>query len=342
MSASDHHDTPGVSASGVVYSLMTLFCWTVTPLFVEYLTGLFDVWESNGWRYGMAALVWLPMLIMTIAKGDLPGSIWKRALIPAFFSVIAQVAFVAAFYQIEPGMLSIGLRVQMVATAIGAYFLFPGERPIIRKPTFLIGAVAIMLGVIGVAYFADTEGEARAAQLKGTLLAMVAGAGYAGYAMGVRKCLAGVSARISFSVISLYVGGAMVGLMIWRGQDPVTSLRALDGGQWVLLLLSVAFGLALGHVLYFTAMEKLGVSAASGVIQLQPLTVAVGSYFAFGEILNGKQIGSGLMAIAGAGIMLYTQHAVSKQRKVHAMRELDELPVDPPVAMEEAERVSER
>jgi len=338
MSSSAHHDTPGVPASGVVFALLTLFCWTVTPLFIEYFTGIFDVWESNGWRYGMAALVWLPLLVVTIVRGKLPGSVWAWALVPTFFSVIAQIAFVSAFYKIEPGMLAIGLRMQMVATAIGAFMLFPGERPIIKRPTFIVGALAIMAGVIGVAYFADGDAETREAQIEGIVLSMIAGAGYAGYAMGVRRCLAGVSARISFAVISLYVGAAMVALMIWKGQAPIESLSALDGLQWVMLILSVLFGLALGHVAYFTSMKKLGVTAASGVIQLQPFTVAICSYFAFNEVLNGKQIISGVLAVGGAGVMLYTQHAIARKRKVDKMRELDQLPVDPPVAMEEAER----
>lgn len=338
MASPEQHDTPGVSTSGVFYALGALFCWSVTPLLVKDLTNDFDLWASNGWRYGVAALMWLPMLVWILAKKRFDHSIWKRALIPAFFSTVAQVAFVGAFYEIQPGMLTFGLRMQIVATAIGAFFLFPGERAIIRRWSFLAGAGAVALGTIGVGFFAGEPAEGEGNQTLGIGLAMLAGVGYAGYGMGVRKCLAGVKAEVSFSVISLYVGGSMVLLMILYGEKPIEELAAMDAETWVIFTLSVIFGLAAGHVIYFNAMERLGVAVATGVVQLQPFTVAAASYFVFGEVLNFPQLLCGVLAVGGAGTMLWTQHAVAKKRKVDAMRELDELPIDPPVAMEEAER----
>ncbi|MEM1329016.1 MAG: DMT family transporter [Planctomycetota bacterium] len=347
MSSRDH-TTPGVSASGVSFAITSLLCWTVTPLFVEYFTGYLDLWSSNGWRYGMAALVWLPLLLMHIARGTLPKGTWKKAIAPAFFSCVAQVAFVAAFYEVQPALLTFGLRMQIVATAIGAAILFPAERPIITRPTFLIGGLAVMVGTISVAALADRGegGQAVGTDEGGSLLlgvayAMIAGVGYACYGMAVRKCLAGVSSRIAFSVVSLYVGGAMVVLMMLFARSPVADLRSLGGEEWVWLLLSVLFGLAGGHVIYFMAMERLGVAPATGIIQLQPFTVAGASYLAFGEVLNVPQIAAGAIAVGGAVLMLWTQHAVAKRRKLGAMRELDTLPVTPEVAAEEAERASE-
>lgn len=356
MSAPSLAETPGVTVSGLAWATATLVCWTVTPLLVKYLTGVFDLWASNGWRYGMAALVWLPLLLWTIAKGKMPAGIWRRALAPAAFSAVAQVAFVGAFYCTGAGMVTFGLRFQIVATAIGAAMLFPGERAIVRRPLFLIGGGAVIAGVIGVAALA-TPAEAggdvdSVATVTGGLsesqrhalgvgLAIVAGIGYACYGMAVRKCLAGVSARLSFSVISIYVGAAMILLMVLFADRPVAQLAAIDGMQWVLLILSVIFGLAAGHVIYFTAMTKLGVAPATGFVQMQPFTVAAAGYFVLGEVMNMPQIACGALAVAGAGVMLYTQHAVARRQRVDRMRTLDTLPVNEAVAMEEAELAGE-
>ncbi|MHC4870119.1 MAG: hypothetical protein ACYTE2_10645, partial [Planctomycetota bacterium] len=103
-----------VSGVGIAAAAGSLFCWTVTPLFVEYLTGCLDLWASNGWRYGIAALVWLPYLLWMLSRRQVAGWIWRRALWPAFFSTTAQIAFVGAFYYTGPGMLTFGMRMQIV------------------------------------------------------------------------------------------------------------------------------------------------------------------------------------------------------------------------------------
>ena len=339
MSTPAQQTAPGISISGVFFALASLLCWTVTPLFVFYFTNSFDLWTSNGWRYGMAAMVWLPLLFWTLSRGVLPRNIWKRALLPAFFSAAAQVAFVAAFYQIPPGLLTFGMRIQIVFAAVGAAMLFPAERVIVRKPGFIVGALAVLCGTIGVAALRpgafDAGASDRAATLLGTGLAAFAGIGYACYALAVRKCLAGVSARLSFSVISLYVGLAMIVLMVLFGRDQIPSLLALDTKQWGLLVLSVLTGLAVGHVVYFIAMEKLGVAPATGVVQLQPLTVAAASYFVFGELFSLPQVLCGLFAIGGAVLMLVTQHRAKRGGPKSSM---DTLPTNPEAAAELAQQ----
>jgi drug/metabolite transporter (DMT)-like permease len=109
----------------------------------------------------------------------------------------------------------------------------------------------------------------------------------------------------------------------------------------VYLLLSVVFGLAAGHVVYFAAMERLGVAQATGIVQLQPFTVAAASFLVFGELLAPLQILCGTVAVAGAAMMLYTQHLVARRRKLDALRELDEFPLNEVVALEEAELAGE-
>jgi len=312
----------GVPLVGAAAAAGSLLCWTVTPLFVEHLTGSFDLWASNGWRYSMAALMWLPYLLWMLLRSRVPTSVWRRALLPALFSAVAQVAFVAAFYFTGPAMLTFGLRLQIVATAIGAALLFPAERAVIRRPGFLLGTGAVLAGVVGVAWFAPPEltgveapllpEDPQESNLIGMTLAAIAGVGYACYAMAVRKCLAGVGAKLSFSVISVYVGLFLLLLMALFSEGPVAQLVAIDGTTWVWLLLSVISGLAVGHVIYFIALARLGVAAATGVVQLQPFTVAAASWFIFGESLTSLQILCGTLAVAGAVVMLNTQRRMAR------------------------------
>ena len=88
-----------------------------------------------------------------------------------------------------------------------------------------------------------------------------------------------------------------------RGAAPL----ALDGSQLSILLVSAVIGIALGHVFYYIAIKRLGVTAAAGVLQLQPVCVTIASYFLFGEWLTAAQWTAGALAIGGALLILVFQ-----------------------------------
>jgi drug/metabolite transporter (DMT)-like permease len=75
-----------------------------------------------------------------------------------------------------------------------------------------------------------------------------------------------------------------------------------------LLVLSAVIGIGLGHTLYFASISRLGLAVAAGVVQLQPITVSIGSMLLFDERLNALQWIGGTIAIVGAVIMLIAQH----------------------------------
>ena len=70
--------SPGVgsAAFGVAAVFMTLTAWTVAPILIEYFSTDIDLHTSNGWRYGMAALVWSPMVVWLAIKGRVTARMW--------------------------------------------------------------------------------------------------------------------------------------------------------------------------------------------------------------------------------------------------------------------------
>jgi drug/metabolite transporter (DMT)-like permease len=161
------------------------------------------------------------------------------------------------------------------------------------------------------------------ARVVGVALSIAAGGLFACYALSVRKFMVGVNSILAFAAISQYTALAMVGLMLglgvayglpalpaaWIGADagwlPDDALTVT--GFWLLLASSV-IGIALGHVAYYMAINRLGVAVASGVIQLQPFVVSIASLVIFKELLTGGQWVAGAVAVAGAGSMLWSQH----------------------------------
>lgn len=319
---------------GVVCVLAALIGWSSIPLFLRYLSHVIDPWTSNGWRYGFSALFWSPVVVLGLSRRSLPRGIWRAAFWPSAINCCAQVVFCWAHYKIDPGLLSFGLRSNIVFSVIGAALMFASERRVIRSPVFLSGLLLVVLGTIGTV-LTGQGGLPTGSTLAGVLFAVAAGAGFAGYALAVRRCMHGYGAIHSFAVISFYTAIGMVGLMVVLGErgglsaldllgKPIT--EAVDGAsgvgaadavggvfpfdQFGFLLLSALIGIALGHVAYYYAIAKLGVAVSSGVVQLQPFFVSIASLAIFGEVLTAWQWSFGTVAVAGAVLILLVQHVL--------------------------------
>ena len=78
-------------------------------------------------------------------------------------------------------------------------------------------------------------------------------------------------------------------------------------------LVSAVIGIALGHVFYYVSIKRLGITVSTGVIQLQPFTVAALSFYWIGEKLSAGQWVSGSIAVVGAVLMLIAQQRVMKK-----------------------------
>ncbi|MGP1272379.1 MAG: DMT family transporter [Phycisphaerales bacterium] len=340
------HPTAGLStAAGTVTVLLTLLGWSVTPLFIRYFATFdlerghpIDPWTSNGWRYGFSALLWGLPLVLWSMRGRLPAGIWKAALIPGLMNCLGQIGFTWAHYKIDPGLLTFGLRAQMIVVAVGAALLFPLERLVIRRPSFIVGILMVMGGTAGTIVFDDGFGATTT--MFGVGLSLWAGAFFAGYALAVRKCMAGMNAMMAFAVISQYTAGTMLVIMLLIGDEAGATALELPAPQFGLLLLSSVIGIGLGHVLYYLSIARLGVAVSTGVIQLQPFTVALLSLVWFGEVLSVSQWVTGAVAVSGALVMLAVQHRVmsrARRGRGEAAGTRDELPADKVAAAAESE-----
>jgi drug/metabolite transporter (DMT)-like permease len=296
---------------GVLTILMTLVGWSSIPLFLRYFSEHIDPWTSNGWRYGASAMFWAPVLIVTALSGRWPAGLWRAALIPGTINVCGQICFVWAHYRIEPGLLTFGLRSQILFAAAGAYLLFPQERAVIRTPTYLLGALLVVMGTGGSILLSPQSIDWT--RLSGVGLAVASGGLFACYALSVRKYLPMVSSVMAFAAISQLTAVVMVGLMFLLGERFGAAVWELSREQFVWLLLSAFIGIALGHVFYYMSIARLGVAVSAGVLQLQPFLVAVASYLLFGEVLRLGQWLSGGVAVCGALLMLAIQLQLSKQ-----------------------------
>ncbi len=310
------------SASGLILIVLTLFSWSSVPLFLRYFAGYLDGWTANGWRYGISAIFWAPVVIVGLLRRTLPRGLWIAAIVPSAFNCVAQSMFAWAPYFIEPGLLTFMLRSHIVFVTLGAYLLFPSERFVLRTKEFWIGIVIVFLGAAGVLLLGDEP--PRGATAIGVFLGLASGALYAGYALSVRYYMHEVHPIVAFSAISLLTAAVLVSTMLVAGKNFGLGVTTLSGGQLLLLTASAFIGIAFSHAMYYAGIVRLGVSMSSGIILLQPILTSIASFFLFDERLAGVQWFCGLASLCGAGVLLAAQRKAAGVAKVDTTVESDQ------------------
>ncbi len=319
---------PHKSLSGTIYVSLTLLGWASAPLFLKYFTKFIDAWTANGWRYGIAAVFWTPLLIAAVVKKKAPARLWYLALLPTFFNVVGQVLYARAPYYIEPGFFAFLLRSQILFVTLGAWLLFANERGVLRSPIYWAGVGVVLLGSVGTVAFGP--GWPRGTTGTGVILSVVSGAFFAGYGLAVRRNMHGVNPMIAFAIISQQTALVLIGLMWKFGKGHGGVALDLNAQQWLLLVASSFIGIGIAHVFYYAAIARLGVAISGGVILLMPFITAVGSFLLYHEKLKFGQWLCGTGALVGAAMMLATQSRFSHAaHSTHPADTVDDVVVEP-------------
>lgn len=291
--------------------VLTVLGWSSIPLFLKHFSKDIDFLTANGWRYVFSALLWAPVLVLGYFRKSLPKGLWKAALVPGILNAVGQFFFGLAPYFIDAGLMTFSLRVQVVFVSIGAAIMFESERAILRKPAFIAGLLLVLgstLATVALKPGGITFDASNSDTIKGVLIAVAAGVAYAGYSLSVRKTMGGIPAFTGFAAVLQYSGVLLVvPMLIWAPRHGGVALD-LPGKAFMLLILSSIIGIGLGHTMYYFSLARLGVAVSSGVVQLQPIVVSLGSIWLFDEKFTTPQWVTGSLAILGAMWMLIVQH----------------------------------
>ncbi|MBM4110256.1 MAG: DMT family transporter [Phycisphaerae bacterium] len=311
-SAHTHDDVARGRQVGSLNALAALLGWSTVPLLLRDLAGRgVDFWSNNGWRYGASALIWLPYVIWHAWCGRMPKGIWKAAIIPSIANIAGQACFTAAFGLATPGIVTFGLRSQLIFVALGAWFLFPSERAVMRSARYLVGFALLITGLMPVLF--DGECSLSGANGSGVMMAICSGLGYACYGLSVRRFMAPYHPVLAFAVICQITAVGLVALMLAFGRDGGAYVPSLGSRELIFLALGAIIGIAAGHVFYYIAIARLGVAVTSGVLQLQPFLVSAASVIVFEERLTGLQWLGGFVAVGGALLMLTAERKAPQQ-----------------------------
>ncbi len=306
----------------------TLVGWASILLFLKHLAPFLDSWTTNGWRYGLSALMWLPLVVVGVWRKTLPRGIWWRAIVPSVFNCAGQALYAMVPYFIGPALGGFLIRVSIISSTLGAFILFADERVLMRSGFFWGGICAVVGGSVGTVFLSHAPIVGGTAT--GILLGTSSGFLFGLYGVGVRRFMRGIPAMTSFSVISLYTSFGLVAMMLVRGKDHGLAVMNLSGFNWFMLIASALIGIAICHVAYYAAIARLGVAVSTAVVQLSPFLCAIGSLLIYHEVLAPGQWYSGFIMILGAMALLHAEQRRHRQSPAESVAVMHDDLVDIP------------
>lgn len=278
-------------------------CWAMVPLFLKHFTGYIDGWTANGLRYPLAMLIWLPWLLRLVRRGGGTRQFYLRALVSTTVKLVGQCLWAWAPYYIDPGLMAFVVRLNVVWATIAAIIIFADERRLAASGRFWMGLACGAVGFVGVSVYSGAlQGGATTT---GVLLMVACSLMWGLYAVTVRWAMRGVPAPEAFALIGGWTALGTLVLMFILG-DPAAAL-AMPPRTVALLVISALVGIAAAHVLYYTAIARLGVAIVSGATLLSPFLTAAASAMIYGERLLPQQWACGVILVFGAGILVWAQ-----------------------------------
>ena len=293
---------PGPNLSrGYAAVFATVAIWSLPSLFMYYLNRFYDPWAQNFYRYSVACIAILPLVLWRIRRGG--PRIDMRAiglcLVPCVPNVIHQITQVMALSYIGPGVYTIFTRSSVIFTALLALAFFPEERFVIRQWQFQVGTLLGLIGAFGVIWFqANAESHDRHVALPGLLIAFTATFCWALYGVLIKRPSARLGSIRSFSIVSFITSALLFPLTLAFGKIDTPIQAGAEAN--LILIISAVTCITLAHVLYYVAIQEIGVALAQTLQLLCPAIAMALSAWIFHERLTHAQLWSAAVLLLGA------------------------------------------
>ncbi len=300
---------PGPNLSrGYAAVFATVAIWSLPSLFMYYLNRFYDPWAQNFYRYSVACIAILPLVLWRIRRSG--PRIDMRAiglcLVPCVPNVIHQITQVMALSYIGPGVYTIFTRSSVIFTALLALAFFPEERFVIRQWQFQVGTLLGLIGAFGVIWFqANAESHDRHVALPGLLIAFTATFCWALYGVLIKRPSARLGSIRSFSIVSFITSALLFPLTLAFGKIDTPIQAGAEAN--LILIISAVTCITLAHVLYYVAIQEIGVALAQTLQLLCPAIAMALSAWIFHERLTHAQLWSAAVLLLGAFLAMRTK-----------------------------------
>lgn len=299
-------------STGYLAVFATIIIWSTPSLFQFYLTRYYDPYAQNFYRYSVGCLAVAPFVFYRFRRRGprIDFRIIGVCLIPALPNVVHQITQVISLNYMGPGVYAIFTRSSVIITALLALIFFPEERWLIRQWQFQIGTLLGLLGAVGVFWF-QAGWKTGHVPLRGLAIAFTATFCWALYGVLVKRPSAELGSVRSFGLISFLTSALLLPLTLAFGKIGTP----LHVGMHVniILIISAVTCISIAHVLYYVAIQRIGV-ALSQTLQLLCPAGALGlSALIFGERLTHPQLWSAAVLLFGAFLAMRVKPAATAE-----------------------------
>jgi drug/metabolite transporter (DMT)-like permease len=167
---------------------------------------------------------------------------------------------------------------------------------IARRPPSLAQALALGLAAAGAALLMGSSAELSARNLKGDILALLAGLLYAGYLIAVQRARGALKPLPLLFLASLFGAAMLIPLSLALGERIIPA-------DWTWLLLLAIGSQVIGQGLLVYAIGSVSPLVVGLTLLTQPAISALIGWFAYGERLSPLDW-LGALAIAGALVLV--------------------------------------
>jgi drug/metabolite transporter (DMT)-like permease len=296
----------------------TVFIWSLPSLFMYYLNRYYDPWAQNFYRYSVACIAIAPLVFYRMRGGGprIDMRAVKLCLLPCLPNVVHQVTQVMALFYIGPGVYTIFTRASVIFTALLALAFFPEERVVIRQWRFQLGTLLGLIGAFGVIWLEPNAssiagasysggGHDRHVALAGLFIAFTATFCWALYGVLIKRPSAELGPIRSFGLVSFITSALLLPLTLAFGKIDAPFQASAQAN--LILIISAVTCITLAHVLYYVAINEIGVALSQSLQLLCPAIAMALSAWVYGERLTQAQIWSAAILLAGAFLAMRTK-----------------------------------
>ena len=279
-------------------------CWSLSGIFIHYLSRSLGVICQNGFRY-LSASLFLFLIVRLAFRDRLCPS--RRSLgflaLTALFGTVFQMLFSKGLYLIQPGTAALLSQIGVIPVVLLMAFLHPEERRTAKSPLFILCNL-VMLG--GVALVIVFKRGAAFDFNAGASLIIASQLGWTLYTAFIKRALEDTHPLVAMAYVSLFI--AVFHFIIGLPQGAMGDITRVPAGIVAVVFFSGILSIAFPHTLYYSAIRKVGAVLSNSILLLSPIVACIVSFFIFGETLTIPQMAGGVLLILGAYLTTHVQY----------------------------------
>lgn len=291
--------------TGILISVFTAFCWTITVISFEYAGKRVGSLPVNFIRLIIGSSL-LGITLLFTSGSFIPLGIslnaWTLLMISGFIGlVIGDLFLFQAFVDIGGRISLLIMSTVPIMSAILGYFFL--EESLSGKS--IIGIVIILVAVMSAILAKNNKKEEKHPHLKKGIIFAIIGA--VAQSIGLLFSKNGMGDMGAFEATQIRLFAAIIGftIYIFAKKDWTNVYQALNKRKAMLFIsLGSVFGPFLGVSSSLLALKYIEMGVATTVAQLNVIMIIPFSIFLFKEKVNLIEILASLIAIIGVGILI--------------------------------------